>query len=382
MTDPIVLVGGFAAAHVATELRASGHRGPVALLSAEEQLPYERPPLSKAYLLGTAALDSAYVQPAQWYAENDVDLRLGTRVTALDPARHVVVTEAGEQPYAQLVLATGARVRRLALADGSGAEVAYLRTIADSDRIRAALTPGRDVVIVGGGWIGLEVAAAAVAAGARVTVLEALELPLVRVLGPEVANRLVQIHRAHGVDVRTGVSVAEISPGAVTLGDGSVIAADLVVVGVGVEPRSELASSAGLATDNGILVDASLRTSAPDVFAVGDVANQEHPVLHRRVRVEHWDTALRQGRAVAHALLGEQVSYDQLPYFFSDQYDVGLEYVGSPGPEGYDDVVIRAGEGDRFVAWWLRDGVVVAGMHLDDWDAIDEIRSTVGTRLR
>ncbi len=279
------------------------------------------------------------------------------------------------------MLATGARANRLAMADESGAEIAYLRTIGDSERIKAALTEGRRVVIIGGGWIGLEVASAAVAAGAQVVVLEALDLPLVRVLGPEVAERLTQIHRDHGVDVRTGVTVSAISPGGVTLADGSTLPADLVVVGVGVTPNSDLASAAGLGTDNGVLVDAALRTSDPDIFAIGDVANQDHPTLGRRLRVEHWDTALQQGKAVAHSLLGEDVSYAELPYFFSDQYDVGLEYVGNPGPEGYDDVVIRDGEGSSFVAWWLRDGVVVAGMHLDDWDAIDEIRSTVGTRL-
>jgi NADPH-dependent 2,4-dienoyl-CoA reductase/sulfur reductase-like enzyme len=294
----------------------------------------------------------------------------------------VVTTADGELRYSQLVLATGARPRRLALADESDAEVAYLRTLDDADRIRAAVTDGRHVVVIGGGWIGLEVASAAVAAGAHVTVLESLELPLVRVLGPEVAKRLTRIHREHGVDVRTGVQVSAVARGGVTLGDGSVLPADLVIVGVGVEPNVEIAAAAGLTIDNGILVDAALRTSEPDVFAVGDVADQEHPVLGRRVRVEHWDTALKQARAVAHSLMGEEVGFAELPYFFSDQYDVGLEYVGSPGPDGYDDVVIREGRGSSFVAWWLRDGVVVAGMHLDDWDAIDEIRATVGTRLQ
>ena len=380
MTDPIVLVGGFAAAHAATELRSAGYAGPLVLITEEAHVPYERPPLSKGYLLGNDELTTAHVHPAEWYADNDVDLRLSCRVTSIDPARHVVTTDAGEQPYSQLVLATGARANRLTMADESGAEVAYLRTIGDSERIKAALGEGRRVVVIGGGWIGLEVASAAVAAGAGVVVLEALEKPLVRVLGPEVAERLTQIHRDHGVDVRTGVTVSAISPDGVTLADGSTLPADLVVVGVGVTPNSELAATAGLATDNGVLVDAALRTSDPDVFAIGDVANQDHPTLGRRLRVEHWDTALQQAKAVAHSLLGEDVSYAELPYFFSDQYDVGLEYVGNPGPAGYDDVVIRDGEGSSFVAWWLRDGVVVAGMHLDDWDAIDEIRSTVGTR--
>ena len=381
MTAPIVLVGGFAAAHAATELRAAGCTDPIVLLTEEEHLPYERPPLSKGYLLGKDERSAAHVHPAEWYAEHDVELRLGTRVASLDPAAYRVTTGSEEQAYSQLVLATGARPRRLALADESNAEVAYLRTLDDSDRLRGAFTEGQRVVIVGGGWIGLEVASAAVAAGAQVSVLEALELPLVRVLGPEVAARLTQIHREHGVDVRTSAQVTAISRAGVRLDDASLLPADLVVVGVGVEPNAEIASAAGLAVDNGIVVDAALRTSAPDVYAVGDVANQEHPRLRRRVRVEHWDTALKQARAVAHSLMGEKVEYAELPYFFSDQYDVGLEYVGSPGPEGYDEVVVRAGEGSSFVAWWLRDGVVVAGMHLDDWDAIDEIRATVGTRL-
>lgn len=378
MSAPIVVVGGFAAAHTAVQLRDAGHRGPVVLLTDEAGVPYERPPLSKGYLLGTVELENVDVQPLQWYRDNDIDLRLSSRVNAIDTARHVVRTERGEQAYSQLVLATGAVPRRMSLADASDASIAYLRTVADSDRISAELHPERRIVIVGGGWIGLEVAAAAATAGAHVTVLEALETPLVRVLGREIGERIAQIHRDHGVDIRTAVSISAMSSHGVTLSDGTCIGADLIVVGIGVAPNDEVATAAGIATDNGILVDAALRTSAPDVFAIGDVANHDHPTLGR-LRVEHWDTALGQARTLAATLVGEAIAYDRMPYFFSDQYDVGLEYVGHVGTEGYDAIVIRDGEDRGFVAWWLRNGVVLAGMHVNQWDAIEEIRQRVGT---
>jgi 3-phenylpropionate/trans-cinnamate dioxygenase ferredoxin reductase subunit len=372
--NPIVVVGaGLAGATAVTELRDGGHDGPIVLLGAEQHPPYERPPLSKGYLLGNDPIESAFVHEPQWYAAHDVDLRTGTFVTDLDLDRHSVSTLAGHDfPYEKLLLATGSRPRRLALADESGVPTAYLRTIEDSDRIRAAFGPGNRIVIIGAGWIGLEVAAAARTAGCDVTVFEVAPLPLLRVLGPAVAQAFADLHRAHGVDLRLGTTV--------TAAD--LQGATLVVVGVGVIPDVALASRAGLALDNGVLVDATLRTSHPDVYAVGDIANQEHPVLGRRIRVEHWDTAIEQAKVAAHNLVGGHETYDRLPYFFTDQYDLGMEYVGHAVADERTEVVIQGDlTAGQWRAFWVADGVVVAGMHVNDWDAIDEIREQVGRPL-
>jgi 3-phenylpropionate/trans-cinnamate dioxygenase ferredoxin reductase subunit len=378
----VVVGGGLAAAKAVEALRTGGFTGRVVLLGAERHLPYERPPLSKGYLLDEQELEEAFVQPPQWYADHDIELRLGSPVTALDPDAHTVRSGDGTLGYDRLLIATGATPRRLAAVESGGPPVAYLRTLEDSTRIKDALLPGRRVVVVGGGWIGLEVAAAARTAGCDVVVLEALELPLARVLGPEVAAVLTDLHRERGVDVRTGVAVAGVEgdtgSGAVRLGDGTVLPADLVVVGVGVVPDDALARQAGLETDNGILVDDQLRTSRPDVWAAGDVANAFHPRLGRHVRVEHWDNAIEQGAAAGRNMLGGGESYDRLPYFFTDQYDLGMEYVGHVGPDGYDEVILRGDVAGRvFTAFWVREGRVIAGMHANDWDAIDPVRSIV-----
>ncbi len=383
--DTFAIVGGGLAAGTAVgELRERGFRGRIVLVGAEHHLPYERPPLSKGYLLGHDELDKAFVHTPDWYADQDVELHLGTTASGIDLDAHDVVTDQGAVHYDRLLLATGSRPRHLALADDSGAPVSYLRTMEDSQRLKAALRPGARVVIVGGGWIGLEVAAAARAADAEVVVLEALELPLVRVLGPEVAEVFRGLHLEHGVDVRTRVSITAVvrdgDRARVTLADGASLVADLLVVGVGVTPSTEVAEAAGLTTDDGILVDEHLRSSDPDVFAAGDVARAYHPVLRRAVRVEHWDTAIEQGRAAARTMLGGDESYTRLPYFFTDQYDLGIEYVGSVGPDGYDEVVLRGDvPGRRLTAFWIKDDAVVAGMHANDWDAIDPIRRIVTT---
>jgi NADPH-dependent 2,4-dienoyl-CoA reductase/sulfur reductase-like enzyme len=388
VTNPqafVIVGGGLAAGKAVQELRESGFDGQLVLYGVEAHLPYERPPLSKGYLMGDDKFDSALVQTSDWYDAHDVDLRLDTRVTAIDPGARTVTADGATQRYDRLLLATGARPRHLAMADDSGAPVAYLRTVEDSDLIRSRLRVGRRLVIVGGGWIGLEVAAAVRRAGAHVTILEALDLPLVRVLGPEVARTFAALHRAHGVDLRvnTEVSSIEASGGVaiVTLADGSSIEADLLVVGIGVTPDTSLAEGAGLSTDNGVLVDDRLRSSEPDIFAAGDIANAYHPLLGRYVRVEHWDNAIGQGVVAAQNMLGKEVSYDRLPYFFSDQYDLGMEYLGNVGPDGYDHIVVR-GTPDKgtFTAFWLREGRVLAGMHANDWDAMDSIRQIVAGR--
>jgi 3-phenylpropionate/trans-cinnamate dioxygenase ferredoxin reductase component len=385
MSAPIVVVGGgLAAGTLVTQLRERGHEDPVVLITDEAHPPYERPPLSKDLLLGKGEPADAAVHEREWYAEHGVDLRTGTAVSTIDRDGRRV--QAGDEwvDYDTLVLATGARPRRLPLADDSGVPVVYLRTLDDSLALREHLTKGNRIGIIGGGWIGLEVASAARQHGADVTVLESLDLPLLRVLGPEVAQVFADLHREHGVDLRTGVQVTSIAPSGggarVTLGDDGAIDVDLLVVGVGVEPNTGLAEAGGIEIDNGIRTDSHLRTGDEHIYAIGDVANADHPVLGRPLRVEHWDTAIQHGKTLAATLSGTPTEASALPYFFTDQYDLGMEYVGNPGPEGYDRVELTGDvPGRQFRAWWVRDDRVVAGMHVNDWDAIDEIRRVVGS---
>jgi 3-phenylpropionate/trans-cinnamate dioxygenase ferredoxin reductase component len=379
-----VVGGGLAAASAVDELRSNGHDGSIDVFCAEPHLPYERPPLSKSVLLGEAEEESVFVHDQAWYDDRDVTLHLGTTVTGIDRARQAVTADAVSVDFDRLILATGASPRRLAMADESGARVLYLRTVEDNRRLREAFGSAGRIVIIGGGWIGLEVAAAARTAGLEVTVVEMQDLPLRGVLGPEVARVFADLHLEHGVDLRLGVGVDGIDAdgdgaGVVRLSDGTTLPTDLVVVGIGVQPEVGLARAAGLAVDNGVLVDARLRTSDPNVFAVGDIAGHDHPVLRRRIRVEHWDNAIHQARAAARVILGGDAPYERLPYFFTDQYDLGMEYVGSVGPDGYDDVVLRGDvDGRVFSAFWLKGGRVLAGMHANDWDMIDPIRGVVG----
>ena len=389
MSAPIVLVGGGLATGTAVrELRAQGYDGELVVIAGEPHAPYERPPLSKGYLLGKDPAEKALVNEESWYAAHDVDLRTGVTVDAVDPDARTLSAGGEELGWSGLLLATGATPRRLALADDSGAPVHYLRTLDDSTALKEQLTPGARIGIIGGGWIGLEVASAAQQAGAEVVVLEALEQPLLNVVGPEVGALFAQLHREKGVDVRTGVRITEIthdSDGAtIRSADEDTLVVDRLVVGVGVAPVAELAAGAGIAVDNGVLVDAGLHTSAPGVLAAGDVANVDHPVLGHRLRVEHWDTAIKHGTVAATNLLGGSAVADHLPYFFTDQYALGIEYVGNPGPDGFDRVVITGDtdgpvEPRTFRVWWLRGSRVVAGMHVNDWDAIDRVRELVGT---
>ena len=389
MSAPIVLVGGGLATGTAVrELRAQGYDGELVVIAGEPHAPYERPPLSKGYLLGKDPAEKALVNEESWYAAHDVDLRTGVTVDAVDPDARTLSAGGEELGWSGLLLATGATPRRLALADDSGAPVHYLRTLDDSTALKEQLTPGARIGIIGGGWIGLEVASAAQQAGAEVVVLEALEQPLLNVVGPEVGALFAQLHREKGVDVRTGARITEIthdSDGAtIRSADEDTLVVDRLVVGVGVAPVAELAAGAGIAVDNGVLVDAGLHTSAPGVLAAGDVANVDHPVLGHRLRVEHWDTAIKHGTVAATNLLGGSAVADHLPYFFTDQYALGLEYVGHPGPDGFDRVVVTGDtegpvEGRVFRVWWMRGNRVVAGMHVNDWDAIDRVRELVGT---
>ena len=380
-----VIVGAsLAGAKAAETLRAEGFDGPVVLIGEESERPYERPPLSKDYLLGKAERETLYVHPQEWYAEHDVDLRLGVAVTAIDRAAHEVsLADGSKAGYAKLLLATGSSPRRLSLPGADLDGVLYLRSAGDSDRIRTAFQGASQVAVIGAGWIGLETAAAARAAGAEVTVLEMADLPLLRVLGRQVAQVFADLHKDNGVDLRCGVQTLEITgrdgkAAGVRLADGSHIEADVVIVGVGITPNSQLASAAGLEVDNGIWADAQLRSSDPDIYAAGDVANAFHPLLGKHVRVEHWANALNQPQTAAKAMLGQDVAYDMVPYFFTDQYDLGMEYAGYVEPDGYDEVVFRGDAGRReFIAFWLGGGRVLAGMNVNVWDVNEAIQALV-----
>ncbi len=383
-----VIVGAsLAGAKAAQALREEGFDGRITLIGDEAHRPYERPPLSKDYMQGKSEREKVFVHPQGWYAEHDIDLQMGVAVAAVDrDAKQVALADGRAIPYDKLLLTTGSSPRPLMLPGAELAGVHYLRRIEDSEQIKAAFDRGARVGIIGAGWIGLEAAAAARGAGLDVTVLEQAELPLVRVLGPQVARVFAELHRVHGVDLRLDQQVAEIggANGAVTgirLADGSEVPADVVLVGVGITPNTRLALAAGLAVDNGITVDEHLQTSDPDVFAAGDVANAYHRFLGRHIRVEHWANALNQPATAAKSMLGQQASYDRLPYFYTDQYDLGMEYTGYTDPDGFDQVVVRgdsaAGE---FIAFWLREGRVLAGMNVNVWDVTDAIQRLILSR--
>jgi 3-phenylpropionate/trans-cinnamate dioxygenase ferredoxin reductase subunit len=387
-TTYLIIGASLAGAKGAQALRAEGFDGPIVMVGAENELPYERPPLSKGYLQGKAERDSIYVHPREWYAEANIDLRLGLAATAIDRAAHgVTLADGSRAGYAKLLLTTGSAPRRLPVPGADQDGVLYLRTVGDSDRLRSTIEDSSRVVVIGAGWIGMEAAAAAREAGAAVTVLETAELPLLRVLGREVAQVFADLHRDHGVDFRFGAEVAEItgvggSADGVRLADGTRIAADAILVAVGIAPNTELAQAAGLEVDNGVRVDAGLRTADPDVFAAGDVASAFHPMIGKHIRVEHWANALNQPLAAAKSMLGQDVAYDRVPYFFTDQYDLGMEYSGYVEPGGYAQVVFRGDVGRReFIAFWL-DGEdrVLAGMNVNVWDVNDLIQDLVRSR--
>ncbi len=384
--DAYVVVGAsLAGAKAAEALRAEGFEGRVVLIGSETELPYERPPLSKDYLMGKSPREKIFVHPREWYGDHDVELRLGATVTEIDREEHrVTLADGGAQSYGKLLLATGSAPRRLPVPGADLNSVVYLRTAGDSDRIKTALESASRVAVIGAGWIGLETAAAARTAGAQVTVLEMAQLPLLRVLGPEAAQIFADLHHDHGVDLRFGIGVAEIVDTAgrasgVRLTDGTQIDADLVIVGVGITPNTQLAEAAGLRVSNGVVVGADLRTEDPDIYAAGDVASAFHPLLSRHIRVEHWANALNQPQAAARSMLGQAVSYDRVPYFFTDQYDLGMEYSGYVEPGGYERVVFRGDPAAReFVAFWLDSGGrVLAGMNVNIWDVNEAIQAIV-----
>lgn len=382
----IVIVGaGMAAAKAAETLRQEGFSGRLTLIGDEPALPYERPPLSKGYLQGTQERGSLFLLPSSWYGDNEVDVISGCAATAIDRSSAEVHLGDGRRVgYDKLLVATGSRPRALDVPGSDLAGVHYLRTLRDSDQLRDALAGADRAAVLGGGWIGLEVASAARAAGVEVTLVERAALPLLDVLGAEVAAVFADLHRQHGVDLRLGQGVRRLlgegRVAGVELDDGTRIAADVAVVGVGIVPNTELASASGLAVDDGLVVDEHLRTSDPTVWSAGDVASAYHPVLRRHIRVEHVTNALHQGPAAARSMLGGSDPYAELPFFYSDQYDLGMEYLGFVEPRQYDRVVIRGDvAGRQFVAFWCSQGRVLAGMHVNTWDALDPIRALVAS---
>jgi 3-phenylpropionate/trans-cinnamate dioxygenase ferredoxin reductase subunit len=368
-------------------LRERNFDGQIVLCAEEEQLPYERPPLSKEFLAGKKSLSDFTVHDSAWYRENEIELRLDTRVLSVDPAAHTVkLPDNTTVGYDKLLLATGSRSRRLPIPGSDAAGVHYLRTFEDASTLNSALVEGSSLAVVGAGWIGLEVAASARQRGVNVTVLESAKLPLIGALGAEVGTVFATLHREHGVDLRLqsqveAITTAEGKATGLRLGDGTNVTADAVLIAVGAQPNVELADQAGLSTgDGGVLVDASLRTSDPDIYAVGDIAAAEHPLLGARIRTEHWANALKQPAVAAAGMLGELAEYTELPYFFTDQYDLGMEYAGHAPT--YDRVVFRGDvDGREFVAFWLDAGNrVLAGMNVNIWDVLDDIKSLIRSK--
>lgn len=382
-----IVGGGLAGAKAAEALRDKDFDGHIVLFAAEEHLPYERPPLSKEFLLGKKQFGEFTAASSAWYRDHHVELQLGTEVSAIDPDGHTVSLPDGTTVgYDKLVLATGSTPRRPPIPGADAEGVHYLRTIDDAQALNSVLAEGTSLAIVGAGWIGLEVAAGARDRGTAVTVVETAEVPLMGALGREAGEVFAAMHRDHGVDLRLGTTVDEITTAGgkatgLKLGDGSTVAADAVLVAVGATANIGLAEHAGLATGNGgVLVDASLCTSNPDIFAVGDIAAAEHPVFGTRIRTEHWANALKQPAVAAAGMLGKPQEYAELPYFFTDQYDLGMEYVGH-APD-YDRVLFRGDvAGREFTAYWLDDANrVLAGMNVNIWEGLDEIKSLVRSR--
>jgi len=374
------LAGGKAAG----ELREQGFDGRIVLIGAEDELPYERPPLTKDYLRGESEREKAYVHPADFYEQHDIELVRGATVTAIDAsASRVTVDDGRELDYDKLLLTTGAEPRRIPVPGSELDGVHYLRTLADCDVLRRRLDDSSRVAVVGAGWIGSEFAASARQLGLEVTVIDPLALPNERIFGPEIGAFYRDVHVQHGVEMLLGQGVdafeGDGSVARVRTSSGRIVDCDFAVVGIGITPRTQLAGDAGIALDNGIVVNERLETSAAGVFAAGDVANAWHPFYEQHIRVEHWANALNQGPAAARAMLGQDVSYDRIPYFFSDQYDVGMEYSGYA--TSWDEVVFRGDrDGGEFVAFWLSGSRVVAGMNVNVWDVNQHVQELIRSR--
>ncbi len=382
--ENLVIVGAsLTGAKAAEAIRETGFDGKVVLLGSEARPPYERPPLSKDYLRGEAD-EKPFVFDDGFYAERDVELHTGTNVTAIDPETSTVSIDGSpEVSFDRLLIATGAEPRHLPLPGAELDGIVYLRTIEDSEALGGQLGEGTRVTVVGAGWIGSEVAASARQKGCEVTMIAPEDVPLERVLGKELGTFYLGVHTGEGVNFMAGTGVTGFEGSdrveSLTTDSGEKIESDLVVVGAGVLPRTSLAEGAGIATDNGILTGADLQTDSPGIYAAGDVANAWHPFYEQRVRVEHWANARRQGAAAGRAMAGDDVSYDEIPYFFSDQYEVGMEYVGFVTES--DRIIYRGSVEEReFIAFWMNGDRVVAGMNVNVWDVSDTISDLIRSR--
>jgi 3-phenylpropionate/trans-cinnamate dioxygenase ferredoxin reductase subunit len=380
----VIVGGGLGGAKAAETLRAEGFDGRLVLVGAEPELPYERPPLSKSYLAGETAFAAAHVHDRAFYDEHGVELLTGRSAMVFDPAaREIGLDDGSMLPYDRLLIATGAVPRRPPITGADLDGVQVLRTVGDADVLRRVIERRGRLAVIGAGWIGNEVAATARGRGAGVTLIVRGETPLQRVLGRQIGEFFADLHRSHGVDLMTGARIGRIEAGPrVILADGGVVEADTVVLGVGVAPATALGESGGLRIDNGIVTDERLRTSASGVFAAGDVAAAYHPRYDRHIRVEHWANAGEQGSAAARGMLDRGDAYTKVPFFFSDQYDLGMEYFGLHDP--HDRLVIRGStDGGTFQAFWIGgDGRLTAGMHVNDWDASGTIAHLVESGAR
>lgn len=365
MSETVVIIGaGQAGCDMTTALRQQGFEGRIVLIGDEPVLPYRRPPLSKAYLSGEMTEEALYIKPQKTYEKQDVEVRTGVHVTSIDRAAHTVTLDNGEVlEYSKLAFATGGHARRLPLPGAEKPNVHYVRTLADIERLKAQFTSGKKLLIIGGGYIGLEAAAVGIKKDLKVTLVEALPRLLARVTGPELSHYYYDVHSAKGVDIKLGAGVEHLEGGdtveTVVLADGSRLPADIVIVGIGLIPNTELAEAAGLDVDNGILVDLHCRTSDPDIYAAGDCSNHEHGFLQRRIRLESVPNASEQARVVAANICGKEAIHDGVPWFWSDQYDLKLQMVGIN--QGYEEVVIRGSmDENSFSAFYLCDGVIIS----------------------
>jgi 3-phenylpropionate/trans-cinnamate dioxygenase ferredoxin reductase subunit len=383
-TTYVIVGAGVAGAKAAETLRREGFDGHVVLVGAEPYPPYERPPLSKQLLRGETDVKAAFVHPDDFYTANDIELHVGTRVESIDTRLHALTVDTAESiHYDRLLLATGARPRRLRVPGADLSGIHYLRDLDDAAGLRAELATSTRVAVVGAGWIGSEVAASIRQLGHDVALIDPSPVPLAKVLGNDVGSVYRDLHARHGIELHLGARVERFHGAGrvngVRMSGGADIDADLVVVGVGVEPDIDLARRAGLTIDGGIAVDALLQTSAPDVFAAGDVAAAQHPFYGRRIRVEHWANAQQQGIAAARNMLGSATAYERLPYFFSDQYDLGMEYSGYAAQ--WDRVVFRGDPAaSEFIAFWIADRRVVAAMNANVWDVTGELQALIRSR--
>ncbi|WP_372748089.1 NAD(P)/FAD-dependent oxidoreductase [Litorivivens sp.] len=365
MSETVVIIGaGQAGGDMTTALRQQGFEGRIVLIGEEPALPYRRPPLSKAYLSGEMSEAQLYIKPASTYEKQNVDVKTGVRVESIDRAAHTVTLDTGEViEYTKLAFCTGGHARRLPLAGAEKPNVHYVRTIADIERLKAQFQPGKRLLIIGGGYIGLEAAAVGIKKELNVTLVEALPRLLARVTGPELSEYYYGVHSAKGVDIKLGAGVEALEGGdtveTVVLADGTRLQADVIIVGIGLIPNTELAEAAGLDVDNGILVDLQCRSSDPDIFAAGDCANHDHGFLLRRIRLESVPNASEGARVIAATICGKEAQHNGAPWFWSDQYDLKLQMVGIN--QGYEEVVIRGSmEDNNFSAFYLANGVIIS----------------------